>query len=97
MGLPVAVDTAAGGRRAARQLLSDTSAIKVGEGHALAHEAVDAHQEGEPGDRNVRDDRQGGRQRDKFPPVTPLAPFEVSMAMPRIVSCCPRLSGTFMA
>jgi hypothetical protein len=31
------------------------------------------------------------------PPITPLVPFEVSMAMPRMVSCCPRLSGTFMA
>src|SRR5262245_61452788 len=75
----------------------DAVADEVRQRPALAHELVDAEQDGERLDRDVGHDRQRRRQREKPAPVTPDAPLDVIMATARMPSSWPMPSGVLVA
>ena len=60
----------------------------VDERTRFAHEAVDAEDQGHAGHRNGGHDRQRSHQAMNEAPWTPLAPFDVSIATPKMASCC---------
>src|SRR5262245_51553510 len=69
----------------------------IGQGARLRHEAIDAQDQRDAGDRDGSNRGKCGSKHMKPEPVTPAAPFDVKSRMPMMPSCWARLRSVLVA